>query len=236
MTDNSRLPHADRVDYSRTLSSDGRSVDGITIIERQRAHYTAESTPNEKLIGVVVDTVDELLLDDESMAYTCVHPKRGACNYTASKLRSVTAHQRSHSANTLLKIKERELAKSTQKLAEIEQKQAESRQRRSEGVKRGHEERAKRLQNGDVTASTTASDTVSDVVTNETDHKQFIQLGTKLGVALTEMLNAQNEFKQALENYMIHVGNTAYRSTVDPVIAKKAQNWDKYIEFQNLIK
>lgn len=188
--------------------------DGVTIVAEQVARFTQENAPNLGSVGVEIGTVREILLSNGDTAFKCAHPNGPDCAYTARIVRSVTAHQRSHGAQTLLN-------RTSKELKDLQAKEAQEFANRSNGAKQANAKRRELHAEAERTDLETAI--------------------TRLQVTKTNLAEAQRTYDEALTVFVqvarrYERNATPAKPTPIPAdVAAKAEKWDKYVEFQKLV-
>jgi hypothetical protein len=209
----------DETEKRTRVSNDERDVvvyDGNTYVveTRQRAKDSRVVGGVERTF--VVDTVDELWIDDGSVnplvLFQCVHPNRDDCEYTSITARSVTAHQRSHGPKTTARRLRRELTAREKELAAEKKRKDEQHKRRSAGVKRGVDERKQRH-----AAEATHADPKIHAV-----QIKLSDFANEIG----KVCDLVNGISTELRKLNTEVAKLKLVANADPVIIEKAKQYD----------
>jgi hypothetical protein len=155
--------------------------DGREVVQRVRAKI--QSPIDGELYET--KTIDELLLDDESVVYQCVHPSAvSGCDYIENTVKSVVSHQRVHGRAMAKKLAERaEAAESA--LADIHAKN-------SDRAKRAAKTRNEKRQNQMNGESEHPLELTSNPVVDHLN-KQISRISESLGEMASGMLTISNE-------------------------------------------
>lgn len=193
-------------------------VNGVKVIARQKARCTPQNAPSPQAIGKEIKTVDELLLEDETIVFHCVHPNASDCVYVAGTAHSVTAHQRMHSDAALRK-------KADAKLAALESRQAKIFANRSNGARKGAQtKRIKRTQ-APLEIGRGGSGERSTVF--PTGDTELARQARHVVAAYNAMVTAQTEFDRLFVGYMRAAQTATERTAMNPLIIDKAKKWDE---------
>jgi hypothetical protein len=176
------------------MPKDLTRVNGVAVIARDSAVIESTVAKNGR---ATLATVDEIILSDGTKSmFQCVHPNAPDCEYVADSPRSVTAHQRAHSASILLK---REL-KAKNEMTE----------RRRAGAKRGAETRAAKK-------AAQESGSSADIL----DDAHYTRMA-----ALDEYDRGCDMIVEGMRVCQTAMDNLAKIPLGDPVTAEKARKWD----------
>lgn len=209
----------------------------ITIIARQRARYTADNRPNLMVSpGTEVPTADEILLGDGTVLYQCMHPGNEDCAFTHPNLRSVTAHQTAHGKRRV----EREAREAAARAEAAERELAERIERRSNGSKQAAQTRRQKREGGAPHIENVPLEIAGAGPKGRgkpIGDEELAKMGQRVIAAYNAMQDAADEFQKVLIGYLraAQAASECQPAAIDPDILAKAEKWDKYLEFQDLI-
>lgn len=203
-------------------------VNGVRVEARERARYTIESRPAVTVNpGTEVPTVDELLLEDGTVVFQCMHPKNEDCDYTHVKIRSVTAHQTAHGVRNDRREAREALARAEAAERELE----ERKQRRSNGSRQGALTRRQReLTHVPAEVGGRGGDKIrTDSTSSAIGNKELAKMAQNVITAWNALREAENAFQDVMIGYMRAAQvatDVAEAPPIDPKILESAKNWN----------
>lgn len=175
-------------------------INGVEVISTEPAQGIVIPGQPERAIS----TVERVLLANGSEWFRCkMNPEE--CEYSAEILKSVLAHQRTHSPLLIAK-------KAAIELAKEKAKQAAEFKRRSNGMKASREEKQRRYE----TEVTSADKRVAAV------QRKFSDLAVSIKKIVNELPRLADTIRQINEE----LGKIVPEVDVDPVILEKAAAYD----------
>jgi hypothetical protein len=202
-------------------------VNGVKVEARERAKYTAENRPNEQvMIGAEVPTVDEVLLEDGTVLYQCVHPKAGDCEYVHINMRSVTAHQTAHGIRN-----DRRVAKAAIARAEAAEAELAARiERRSSGSRQAAMTRKQKREltpvPTEVGGRTGRDSGKGNPTSSAIGDQELAKAAQRVITAWNALQECTNTFQDVFIGYMRMAQTATMEQRVDPQILAKAQQYD----------
>lgn len=202
-------------------------VNGVEIVARQKATSHAGSFGR----GAEMDSIEQLLLADDTTVFHCVHKNAKDCDYVNLVMGGVMSHQRTHSDRMEAKRAKEQAAELAAQLAEIEAKEAQKRANYSAGAKKGIEtRRAKQLQtpsevggagNGARSGAKIGEPSKSAIGDNELAKK-----AQQVIIAYNALQDAHDQFQNVFLGYMRAAQSASAAPAVDPQILAKARQYD----------
>lgn len=180
---------------------DRSRINGVEVISTEPARGVV--IPGQPVREV--KTVEKVLLEDGTECYRCI-VKPDECDYSAATLKSVLAHQRTHSPVLTAK-------KATAELAAQKAKEDAEFQRRSAGIHAANEAKRARYA-GEVTSN---DKKIAAVQRKMSDIAFGIEKIAATLPPLAEMLRALNQELAEI---------TAPETVIDPEIVEKASKYD----------
>ena len=205
-------------------------VDGVEVIERQKAIVQIDDPSVASLHmkpGVAMKTVDQVLLADERIIYQCTHHADPDCTFSADKIRSVTAHQRTHGGKATANRASKELAVVQARADALETELTLRKQRQSLGGKKAAVTRASRRGNAHAMAPSEiggrgsperSASTVGDI--------DLATQAQRVIAAFNAMQDGIDEFQKVFIGYMRAAQSASTPPVIDPQILAKAQQYD----------
>jgi hypothetical protein len=198
-------------------------IDGKAIIERQ----PATAMPGSIAQGATISSVEQLLLEDGTVLFHCIHKNAKDCEYVNVVLGGVTSHQRTHSDRMEAKRAQEKAAELAEQLAEIERQKAAKKANYSAGAKKGAETKAaKRVQvpvEVGGAGRRNAEGTPSKSVVGDPELARKAQ---QVIIAYNALQTAHDEFQNVFLGYMRAAQNVSETVAIDPEILEKAKKYD----------
>jgi len=189
------------------------------IVGREKAVTDETMTPIASMQGKELRSVDRILLADERELFQCVHAANPNCGYTANTIRSVTAHQRTHSGAAVAKQKQAEVDAANERAAAAEQALNERKQAASDRAKKAAATRESRKydKNDEVAAPTTTTTNVNAA------SKEVTLLIQRVQLTANAVDDATEAHRKAVLNLVKFIND---HPAVDPQIIAKAKQYD----------
>ena len=173
-------------------------INGVKVIARQLMTHV---TPISNGKAVPMTYVDEVLLDDGTTTYQCVHPDETEIWVNANAI-SVRAHLAAHSDKKARRAAEKKLA--------------EQAERRRLGAIQAAKTRAERKAQAKLAADDVAEGDFVDEIVMRNDDEDILQQYRRGGELIAEGRKLQDEAMEMLRD----------RKTLDPDCVRKAQAYD----------
>lgn len=200
-------------------------VDGVEVIERQKATGVAGSVSE----GVVISAVDMLLLADGRTVFHCVHKNAADCVYTNTSVGSVTSHQRTHSDRMEAKRAKADAEAKQVELDAIHAREAQKKANYSAGAAKGAATRKARKVHtpteigGMGNGNNTNPGAPSKSVVGDTDLARKAQ---QVVIAYNALQDAHDQFQNVFLGYMRAAQVASEKPAIDPQIVAKAAQYD----------
>jgi len=228
----SAYDHLREEQASLPVNDENTQINGQQVIAREVATWDKDSAGLEHFIGKPLQSVEKVLLSDDSIVFQCRHKLAPECTYAKTSMRSVFSHQRTHSAVRLL-------SEAQQELDEIKARLDRQRQNRSNGARNGLQRR-RQAEQAAVNAVVAREQQLPKLREKHMPVPSEVDRGSDLGVAArrvsiaySAVVEATNELNTAIIHYMRLSATAAKESAeVDPEIIKKASKWDAFVALQ----